>query len=327
MQGLRSLKEGGLRLAGAPAKAQGRDGVGLMDRLRAVVDLRSTGLGLALLALIGVTLALLPWPEEPGERSPVAEVPREQATPDAAAQIADLRRELAQAARERGALRAAVDALAGSLAKVEDRMQAAVPVSLARSGAPAQDPAEAQAGPSAAGTEAATPAAPAVAQEIGAPAGPDTRAGEKVATAGAEIAGPAVAESDDHPGGQGAPAPAPDRKGAAPPLLVVSKGDTLWSIATRHRVSVPDLARANDLDPSKPLYPGRRLKLPESAPAAEPSGAGPSWYTVRRGDSLTSIGRRFDVPVETLTRWNDLSAPDALRPGQRLLVARVADES
>jgi lipoprotein NlpD len=104
-------------------------------------------------------------------------------------------------------------------------------------------------------------------------------------------------------------------------VLVVSRGDTLWSIARRHGVAVDALAELNGLDAAEPLLPGQRLGLPAGSAAAPAA----QWYTVRRGDSLSGIGRRFGVSVERLTRWNDLQTPDALRPGQRLQVARVGE--
>ncbi len=43
-------------------------------------------------------------------------------------------------------------------------------------------------------------------------------------------------------------------------------------------------------------------------------------YTVRRGDTLYDIARRFSVSVAQLLNWNGLSKHDALMPGQRLVM-------
>lgn len=43
--------------------------------------------------------------------------------------------------------------------------------------------------------------------------------------------------------------------------VVVRRGDTLWSIATRHGLSPQTLARLNGRDPQALLYPGERLRL------------------------------------------------------------------
>jgi len=41
-------------------------------------------------------------------------------------------------------------------------------------------------------------------------------------------------------------------------------------------------------------------------------------YTVRSGDSLWAISRRFGVPVRSLAGWNDLMLEDVIRPGHTL---------
>ena len=43
-------------------------------------------------------------------------------------------------------------------------------------------------------------------------------------------------------------------------------------------------------------------------------------YVVRRGDSLSSIARRFRVTVPKLVEWNDVSIQQYLQPGQRLVM-------
>jgi membrane-bound lytic murein transglycosylase D len=41
-------------------------------------------------------------------------------------------------------------------------------------------------------------------------------------------------------------------------------------------------------------------------------------YIVRRGDSLSSIARRFRVTVDKLVEWNSGAGGKYLQPGQRL---------
>jgi len=44
-------------------------------------------------------------------------------------------------------------------------------------------------------------------------------------------------------------------------------------------------------------------------------------HTVEEGDTLFAIGQEYDVTVEQLREWNDLSAQDYIHPGQELKVA------
>jgi LysM repeat protein len=45
-------------------------------------------------------------------------------------------------------------------------------------------------------------------------------------------------------------------------------------------------------------------------------------YTVKRGDTLTAIAKRFGTTVDQLVRWNDIEDPDVIHPGQRLIVTK-----
>jgi hypothetical protein len=47
----------------------------------------------------------------------------------------------------------------------------------------------------------------------------------------------------------------------------------------------------------------------------------PIYYTVRRGDALFSIARKFETTVEQIQRWNQLEG-DRVKIGQRLIVKK-----
>ncbi len=63
---------------------------------------------------------------------------------------------------------------------------------------------------------------------------------------------------------------------ASPGVHVVNHGDTLLSIARHNHVSVPQLARANNLDPAARLSIGMKLVVPASKTAAAAPGAAPA---------------------------------------------------
>ena len=79
---------------------------------------------------------------------------------------------------------------------------------------------------------------------------------------------------------------------------VVRPGDTLTAIAARNTTIVAALARANRLDPARPILIGARLKLPAAAPrvirtalAASPSSVRDTLdrWSVRLGMSQSLI--------------------------------------
>ena len=115
-------------------------------------------------------------------------------------------------------------------------------------------------------------------------------------------------------------------------MHVVDKGDSLWSIADEHGVSVASLKSWNGLSGSAKIYPGQTIRLrttsvekpqlamsPTLRPAAKPAPTREeTWYTVRRGDSLWSIANQHGVSVASLKSWNGLSGSARIYPGQKI---------
>jgi len=113
---------------------------------------------------------------------------------------------------------------------------------------------------------------------------------------------------------------------AEPATHTVAKGETLYSIARQHQVSVADLLRSNPgLRPEK-LASGKVLQLPHpAAPASPPpsestpASGKPDWVRVKKGDTLARISKQQGIAVEDLRRWNRIRG-DQLRVGELLRV-------
>ncbi len=112
------------------------------------------------------------------------------------------------------------------------------------------------------------------------------------------------------------------------PLTVshrVGRGETLSTIASRYRTSVEAIMRANRIRSAHRIWPGQRLDIPVRgagpgvATPQAPVNRAATTYTVRAGDTLSTIARRHRTTVERLRQLNAL-ASDALTPGQVLLV-------
>lgn len=96
----------------------------------------------------------------------------------------------------------------------------------------------------------------------------------------------------------------------------VQPGDSLWSIAQRHGVSMAALQTVNNLaGGGSHIVVGQELRLPASQPALNRQE-----YTVKSGDSLWSIASRHGVSVNSLRDVNALSGGHVIKPGQRLQV-------
>ena len=114
----------------------------------------------------------------------------------------------------------------------------------------------------------------------------------------------------------------------------VRRGDTLSEIGRRYRISVKVLKTTNNLRSSM-LHIGQDLLIPISARPLSPAvirtayrstfrasahRGEPVIHRVRRGETLWSIARRYNVLVRQLTKWNFIRANDILHLGQRLKI-------
>jgi membrane-bound lytic murein transglycosylase D len=136
----------------------------------------------------------------------------------------------------------------------------------------------------------------------------------------------------------------PDRKRVFYRVLV---GDTLREIASVLHASVDDLRRWNDLDAAARLQEGMTLQafvgadadlsrvvvVPEGDVRVLPVGSDEFFaaqekdrnfkrvtVTARAGDTLESIGKKFDVPAKTMERVNRRGRAEALKAGDTVVV-------
>ena len=106
----------------------------------------------------------------------------------------------------------------------------------------------------------------------------------------------------------------------------VQKGDTLGSIAKKFGTTVSEIQRLNNISNPNVLALGQKLIVPGSgggassgAGTAPTSGQGKS-YVVQRGDTMLTIARRFGLTVKQLQTANNISNPDKIFPGQKLVI-------
>ena len=111
--------------------------------------------------------------------------------------------------------------------------------------------------------------------------------------------------------------------------LTVKSGDTIWGLAKQHGLSVSALEQANPSvkkvnDSVDLITVGQQLTLPTTQHDASADLNADGSYTVKPGDTLSSIADRYNVTVSQLMAWNNLSTNDSLYIGQQLSVTGPA---
>ncbi|MBM3842890.1 MAG: LysM peptidoglycan-binding domain-containing protein [Verrucomicrobia bacterium] len=122
---------------------------------------------------------------------------------------------------------------------------------------------------------------------------------------------------------------------------VVRPGDSLWTIARRHKLAVSDLTAANGLAANAALQPGRKLVIPsKSAPVAAgapstggvaaPKAAEPApapkvaadgvRHVVQSGETLGVIARNYGVRSAEIAVANRITDPARIRAGSELII-------
>ena len=125
---------------------------------------------------------------------------------------------------------------------------------------------------------------------------------------------------------------------------IVKRGDTLTTIARKHKVSRTDLAEANYLKTTAPLKAGQKLlipRMPSAALLARAASGAPVQvalsdasatvfadapveetvvHRVKSGETLYSIARKYQTTIEKLKALNRL-ATNALKVGARLVIS------
>ena len=104
--------------------------------------------------------------------------------------------------------------------------------------------------------------------------------------------------------------------GDIPSSIIVSKGDTLYSISRRYNVPLRDLITVNQLTPPYTLAVGQSLSIPTA-----------KYHIVAKGDTLYNISKRYNIDLTTLSRLNNLSPPYTLSIGQKLALPATISSS
>ena len=121
---------------------------------------------------------------------------------------------------------------------------------------------------------------------------------------------PAVTPAADAPAVE-PPAEAAPAPPVTPTTYAVQPGDTLYSIARKHGVSVDVVLWANNLSDANVIKQGQKLVIPPSTGKL---------HTVKEGDTIEALALSYSVSTTGIATVNGLAESASLKPGQRLLI-------
>jgi len=130
---------------------------------------------------------------------------------------------------------------------------------------------------------------------------------------------------------------------APPGRYMIQRGDTISKIAARFGVTTQAVLAANGLGWSSIIYGGQTITIPAggSAPLAvqtvssvtpvaatpaapAPAPAASTSYTIRSGDTISSISKSTGVPVSAILAANALGASSIIYAGRTLVIPGAA---
>lgn len=116
------------------------------------------------------------------------------------------------------------------------------------------------------------------------------------------------------------------------------KQDTLKTVAARFSTTPERIAELNHLKSGANVR-GRSLLVPvQSAVSTKPAHSsepivavaakakGNRYYTIKKGDTLYALAKKFKVPAAILAGWNNMTAKVALKPGKRIIIAKYSSK-
>lgn len=99
----------------------------------------------------------------------------------------------------------------------------------------------------------------------------------------------------------------------------IKRGDTLASIAKKHDTSIAALLKINNLKLTDKIYAGKKILVPATGSSIS-SYKKPTYYTVKKGDTLSSIAKSCNTSVQALLKLNNFELHEKIYIGQKVLV-------
>lgn len=94
-------------------------------------------------------------------------------------------------------------------------------------------------------------------------------------------------------------------------MYEVKAGDSLYQIARQYGLKIATIVSVNQLDNSRDIHPGDRLRIPSADGLLR---------IVRKNDTIEDIALDYDVSIDSIVSANSISDPNTIYVGQELFL-------
>ena len=102
-------------------------------------------------------------------------------------------------------------------------------------------------------------------------------------------------------------------------IYIVKKGDTLSGIASKYGTTYQALASYNGISNPNLIGVGQAIKIPNGT-MSHITNTSSRTYTVKSGDTLSSIAKKYGTTYQKIAKDNNISNPNKIYPGQKLII-------
>lgn len=109
-----------------------------------------------------------------------------------------------------------------------------------------------------------------------------------------------------------------DNENVTSTVYTVVRGDTLSEIALKYDTTVSNLVKLNNISNPNLIYPGQKIIIYNNVNL--PNECGKTFYTIKRGDTLTKIAKKFDTTISAIVSLNNIKNPNLIYAGKTIRV-------
>ena len=102
-------------------------------------------------------------------------------------------------------------------------------------------------------------------------------------------------------------------------VYTVKAGDTLSAIAKKYGTTYQALASYNGISNPNVINVGQKIKIPGAGSGSTSTG-GEVVYTVKAGDTLSAIAKKYGTTYQKLASYNGISNPNVINVGQKIKI-------